>query len=438
MSVMTSPWREEIALLAGIAAVAAGAGLASGLLLPWLLLGMSSYAGWHLYQLSRLPGLFDAHAHREPHPFGLWRSPIAAGRARLAAERRQVRELEEQTVRLRASVAALPDAVLILDRRDRVEWSNTAAQHLLGISAAEITDHAVPKLLGDPLVKEYMATGEFSQPLVINSPTDRARIVSLQANPLDQASGLQVLVARDITRQYHADRVKRDFVANISHELRTPLTVISGLAQQLDMHGRGDAGLQQATGLMLQQVQRMNEMITDLLTLSRLEMQPASARDEEVDVADMLATIAEEARALSGASGHAVRLELESHAALRGDGRELRTAFTNLTANAIRHTPPRSEVRIRWQADADGAVMSVSDSGPGIAARHIPRLTERLYRVDPSRSRDTGGSGLGLAIVKHILDRHQAKLEISSKVGGGSTFTCRFPARRVIREAGAG
>jgi len=434
MSGMPAPWKEEILLFSGIAAAMSMAGIGTGRLLPCLLAGLLGYTGWHLYQLLRLPGMFNSAAAPGPHPFGLWRLLIHAARSRLAADRGRIQSLEGQAVRFRTTVSALPDAVIILDRLGRAEWSNPAAEHLLGIRLAEAPGHMVPELISDPLVKEYMARGDFSQPLVFNSPLDRAKIMSLQVTSLDTESDLRVLVAWEITRQYHADTAKRDFVANISHELRTPLTVISGLAQQLDLNSKDNPGLQRSTRLMLQQVQRMNEMIADLLTLSRLEMQQEKAHVGAVDVTGMLANIVEEARALRGSAGHGVQLVLESHDGLRGDARELRTAFTNLVVNAIRHTPPRSEVRVGWQTDENGARMSVTDTGAGIAARHIPRLTERLYRVDPSRSRDTGGSGLGLAIVKHVLDRHEAILEISSRVGAGSTFTCCFPPQRIIRE----
>jgi len=326
--------------------------------------------------------------------------------------------------------------VITLDPEGRVSWANPGAASLLAVAWPAAAGSTLAALVPDPLVREYMARADFTQPLVCNAPADRARILSLKVVQPDDDSGQYLLVAREITRQYHLDMTKRDFVANISHELRTPLTVISGLAEQLGLDSRDCPGQQRPAQLMQQQVQRMNEMITDLLILSRLEMQQEAGNDGIVDVADMLETIVEEARALSGSARHVVLPEIESSACLLGDSRELRTAFTNLVTNAVRHTPPRSDVRVRWCLHGDGASFSVTDSGAGIAARHLPRLTERFYRVDPSRSRDTGGSGLGLAIVKHILDRHDAKLEISSKVGGGSTFTCLFPPQRVVRQTG--
>jgi two-component system phosphate regulon sensor histidine kinase PhoR len=176
----------------------------------------------------------------------------------------------------------------------------------------------------------------------------------------------------------------------------------------------------------------MNDLVSDLLTLSRLEMQQESAADEHVPIDELLSTIVEEARTLSGPARHVLQLDIRSPEGLRGNAKELRTAFSNLVTNAIRYTPNQAKIRVLWQVDPEGAHLSVIDSGEGIAARHIPRLTERLYRVDASHSRDTGGTGLGLAIVKQILEHHEAELEIISTVGGGSTFTCHFPPERVI------
>ncbi len=435
ISGMRTAWKEELALLLGIAFLAVLAGTLTGWTSACLLAGLLAYLGWHLYQLQRLPQLLANEQAAGPRIYGLWREPIVAIQSRLAADQDRSTGFERLAADFRNTINALPDAVITLDPAGHITWSNPAAASLLDIAWPEAAGNTLTALVPDPLVREYLERADFSQPLVCNAPADPARILSLMIIPPQDIPGQQLLVAREITRQYHLDNAKRDFVANISHELRTPLTVISGLAEQLGLDSSNHPGIQRPAQLMLQQVQRMNEMITDLLILSRLESQQQPRQDQPVDVADMLDTIVEEAHALSGSNRHVVMLEIEASASLLGDGRELRTAFTNLVTNAVRHTPPRSEIRLRWCANGDGARLIVSDSGAGIAARHIPRLTERFYRVDPSRSRDTGGSGLGLAIVKHILDRHDAKLEISSKVGGGSTFTCHFPPQRVILPA---
>ncbi len=433
MSSMPKHWQEELRLFLGTMLIASLAGYLAGQLLPCLLLGLLLYTGWHVLQLARLTHLLRQDGRQGPRPIGLWRGIIREIEELHTRHESRACELSYQLERFRDTVSTLPDAVVILDPSGRVDWSNPAAGNLLGVVWPEAQGRLLAALAADPLLDEYLAAADFSNPVVITSPENRAKILSVFIAPLRHGGAKRLLlVARDITRQYYLDAARRDFVANVSHELRTPLTVISGLAEQLNTDKPDLASLPRSTELMHQQARRMNELVSDLLTLSRLEMQPQSAADEQVQVVAMLTTIVEEARALSGPAQHVLQLDICSPAGLRGNAKELRTAFSNLVTNAIKHTPGQAEVRIRWQLDHRGAHLSVTDSGGGIAARHIPRLTERLYRVDASHSRDTGGTGLGLAIVKHALERHEAELEIISKVGGGSTFTCHFPPERVV------
>jgi len=429
---MPKHWEEELWIFSGITAIAGLAGLLTGQLLPCLLSGLLAYLGWHVYQLAGLLQRLRHNKHAAGRALGLWKAVNNALLEQKTAGHARVRELSYQLDRFRDTVNSLPDAVVILGQQQRIDWSNPAAGRLLGIDWPDVTGQPLTGLVKDPLLNEYLADGKFYQPLIVTSPKNRAIILSLFVAPLKREGNRQLLVARDITREYHLDITRRDFVANVSHELRTPLTVIAGLAEQLALDSSDTGMLQRSIELVQQQAERMTVLVSDLLTLSRLEMQHESSHDDSVAVPELLATIAEEAVALSGEAQHVVQLDLESQNGLRGDAGELRTAFTNLVANAIRHTPGGAEVRIRWQVDGNGAHFSITDTGEGIAARHIPRLTERLYRVDASRSRDTGGTGLGLAIVKHVLDHHDAELEISSRVGSGSTFTCHFPAERII------
>ena len=429
---MPTHWKEELWLFAGITAIAWLAGILTGQLLPCLLSGLLVYLGWHLYQLAGLLQRIRDNKHPAIRTPGLWKDVNDALLEQKTARDARVRGLSYRHDRLRDTINTLPDAVVILDQKQQVDWSNPAAGRLLGIGWPNAAHQPLPALITDPLLDEYLAAGEFSQPLVITSPVNRAIILSLYIAPLKREANRQLLMARDITREYHLDTTRRDFVANVSHELRTPLTVIAGLAEQLALDSSDPDILQRSIELLQQQAQRMTSLVADLLTLSRLEMQREPSHDDRVEVPELLKTIAEEATTLSGADRHVVRLDIESSNGLRGDASELRTAFINLVANAIRHTPGGAEVQILWQADGNGAHFSVTDTGEGIAARHIPRLTERLYRVDAGRSYDTGGTGLGLAIVKHVLEHHGATLEISSKVGGGSTFSCHFPPERVI------
>jgi two-component system phosphate regulon sensor histidine kinase PhoR len=317
----------------------------------------------------------------------------------------------------------------MVDRHETIEWFNPAAGSLLGINTGDKPEQIFSARVNDPVLDEYLATGKFTEPLVFSAPGNRTIILSMYVVPLDNEQ--KMIVASDISRQYHLDVMKRDFAANISHELRTPLTVISGLLEQIEAGDMGEVDQDRAIVLMQQQATRMRELVSDLLALAQLESRPQSSADEYVPVPELLTDIAAEVRSLSGTAGHAVQLEIQSPDGLLGNRQELRTAFSNLVVNAVQHTPQRTEVRIRWIVDSAGAHLSITDTGEGIAVRHIPRLTERLYRVDASRSRASGGTGLGLAIVKHVLDHHNAELEINSEPGRGSTFTCHFPGKRV-------
>jgi two-component system phosphate regulon sensor histidine kinase PhoR len=432
MSSMPKHWREELRLFLTIALLAGLAGLLTGQLLPCLLLGLLVYLGWHLYQLASLTHLLEQDGCREPRPIGLWKGIVNTIQHLHASHLTRNRDLSSQLDRFRDTVNTLPDGVVILDPYGRVDWCNPAAGNLLGIQWPGSQGRLLTALAPDPVLTEYLDGGQFTLPQVITSPTNRAIILSIFIASLQPDTRRLMLVARDITRQYYLDMARRDFVANVSHELRTPLTVIYGLAELLNTDETDAARLKHSTGLILQQASRMNDLVSDLLTLTRLESQQQSAADEHVPIAELLKTIIEEARTLSGPAQHVLQLDIRSPDGLRGNARELRTAFSNLVTNAIRHTPNQAEISVRWQVDAAGAHLSVTDTGEGIAARHIPRLTERLYRVDASHSRDTAGTGLGLAIVKHILEHHEAELEIISTVGGGSTFICHFPPARVI------
>jgi two-component system phosphate regulon sensor histidine kinase PhoR len=429
---MPNDWQEELLLFLGIALIAGLAGTLTGQLLPCLLLGLLLYLGWHLTQLARLSHLLGQDGQDGPRPRGLWKDIVRKVQGLHISNDTHNRKLSYQLDRFRDVVTTLPDAVVILDPSGRVDWSNPAAGNLLDIVWPDSQGRLLTTLAPDPVLGDYLANADFAMPLVITSPANRAKILSVFIAPLQHEANRLMIVARDITRQYYLDTAQRDFVANVSHELRTPLTVISGLAEQLNTDAPDPATLPRSTGLILQQARRMRELVSDLLTLSRLEKQQESAPDEHVPIAELLMTIIEEARTLSGAAQHVLRLDIHSQDGLRGNAKELRTAFSNLVTNAIRHTPNQAEVRVRWQVDSAGAHLSVTDTGEGIAARHIPRLTERLYRVDASHSRDTGGTGLGLAIVKHVLEHHEAELDIISTVGGGSTFICHFPPARVI------
>ncbi len=433
---MPAHWKEELFLCLWIIGIASAAGALVGWPLHGLLLGLIVYLAWHAWHIRQLPQWLNTDAKQTPATVGLWKGVVEEIVQLHGVRRVRENDLTVSLSSFRAAVTALPDAVVMFNQNEMIEWCNPAAQRLLGISSSGAVGQPLLKQINDPLLAEYLTNKDFSRPLIFSSPGNKLNILSLLVAGLASPQR-QMLVVSDITHQHNLNEAKRDFIDNVSHELRTPLTVIVGLLEQSAM-GELDAKTQQrVTTMMQQQTMRMRDLVSDLLTLARLETKDAALRDQAVAIPQLLADIIEEARTLNSATGHVLQLYVQSPNGLRGNPMELRAAFTNLVTNAIKHTPSRSEVDIHWQVDGNGARLSVCDSGAGIPARHIPRLTERLYRVDASRSRDTGGTGLGLAIVKHALDQHDAKLKISSTEGRGSTFSCHFPPHRVLKEVGS-
>jgi two-component system phosphate regulon sensor histidine kinase PhoR len=316
---------------------------------------------------------------------------------------------------------------------NRIRWANTAALAQLGLDSRGDQGQPLANLVRQPDFVRYLDAGDFSDSILVDS--QRASGVTLQIQIVPFGVEERLVISRDVTRLEAVSRMRRDFIANISHELKTPLTVVSGFIetlQDLDLEPRQRIRFLQ---LMHEQSKSMQRLVDDLLTLSALESEQNALQEAVVPVAPLLLERAADARALS-AGQHVFELDLGDAAtvSLRGNREELASAFGNLVSNAIRYTPAGGTIRLGWRTAADGrGIFSVTDSGIGIAPEHIPRLTERFYRVDRSRSRATGGTGLGLAIVKHVLLRHQAELDVVSEPGQGSTFSVLLPARRVTR-----
>jgi two-component system phosphate regulon sensor histidine kinase PhoR len=368
---------------------------------------------------------------RVPDGWGAW-GDVFSELYRVYRREEQVQlRLGDALKRMELATQALPDGVVLLDRELRIEWCNSVAERLLGIDRTSDRGRILTNLVRYPGLVAWLGDEPVDapgQPLVIETTTVPPAFLSLQVARFGEHDRL--LVLRDVTAVERTESIRRDFIANVSHELRTPLTVINGYLEHM-ASGDIDGPLRtRAIQVMFDQSQRMTRLVEDLLTLSRLEAGDNPITDTRVDVTSMVWGLLEEGRSLS-----AGRHRIEAEAAtigLRGSPEELRSAFANLLSNAIRYTPSGGVIRLSWEADADGAVYSVSDTGIGIAPEHIPRLTERFYRVDRSRSRETGGTGLGLAIVKHVLLRHQASLVIESELGRGTVFRCRFPRARVL------
>ena len=385
-----------------------------------------------LYYLVKLASMIRRH-HRliPPFPRGLW-GDIYRSIARYQQRSRKSRKRQIRfTKRFREAANAVPDALVILDKQLRVDWANPAATRLMNIHWPEDDRRLFTDLLTDPSIEDFVEASEYSRPLDIVPDHNRALVLSLRVAPFGERKKQRLVVGRDITKVYHLNMIRRDFIANASHELRTPLTVISGFLEHLLDDPDFAPSHRRPLTLMSNQTERMRSIIEDLLTLSRLEMNESREEHQSVDVPDELHLVMQEAQALSGGR-HRFETAIDDALLLLGNQPELRSAFSNLIFNAIKHTPEGTRIRIGWARTEEGPCFWVEDNGPGIPSEHLPRLTERFYRVDRARSRESGGTGLGLAIVKHVLNRHEAQLAIASEPGRGSAFSCVFPQDRAF------
>lgn len=386
----------------------------------------------HLRQLARLLNWArQPLGAAVPDGYGLWEDVFAALYQRSREQREQRQALSEMLERFRRVAQTLPDGVVILGEDLTIEWLNTNAEAHMGLSAQRDTGYPITNLFRDAAFVDYLHARQFGTALELRPLRSAGRVLNLQLVPFGENQAM--LLTRDVSQREKLETMRRDFVANVSHELKTPLTVVAGfietLADGIDDIPKADA--KHYLELAADQAGRMQRLIEDLLILSSMESGSPPPHEEEVMVDALLADVRGEINTLSGGR-HQIKIESDGPPLLRGSTKELRSVFGNLAGNAVRYTPEGGHIQLRWKKQPDGgAEFSVSDDGPGIAAEHLPRLTERFYRVDRGRSRDTGGTGLGLAIVKHALERHQAELGIVSELGHGSTFSARFPAHRV-------
>lgn len=337
-----------------------------------------------------------------------------------------------------SAIQASPNGVLLLDSQLRIEWSNeTAAEHL-GIDPQRDLMQHVTNLIRDPAFSSYLNKGEFdSEVSIAGARASATKPVSVAIRVHPYGKKRKLLLSRDVTAKQQAEAMRRDFVANVSHEIRTPLTVLSGFVETMQTLDLQDADRNHYLGLMAQQAERMQSLVSDLLTLSKLEGSPTPNRQGVVLASDLIAKCVADAQGLSevlAGGSHQITLDVPQDAQLAGSLDELSSALGNLLSNAVRYTPAGGAIQAGFELLPDGdANLWVTDTGPGIAPEHVPRLTERFYRVDRSRSRETGGTGLGLAIVKHVIQRHGGQVSIRSVLGAGSTFVLHFPADRVRR-----
>jgi two-component system phosphate regulon sensor histidine kinase PhoR len=426
-------WTFALVRLAGILLAGAGAGLVIGPMWLWLLAAVCLYLAWQLLNLYRLDRWLRLRSKVDaPNLGGIWGDLISQISRLYRRKQFHKQRLVQLYRELRRSTAALPDGVIILSSQCEILWFNRQAARLLGLKRPIDIGLRVDNLIRSPEFVHYLHSEEFANPVVIHPPLHVDMHLALQLVPY--GVGQSLLLVRDVTRQMRLEATRKDFVANASHELRTPLTVISGYLDNLAEDPSIDPAWQGPIRDMRVQAQRMNGIITDLLELSRLESTGGEAPREPIDVPRMLERMHRGALA-AGDRPHHILLDLETEDGLFGSPQEIESAFTNILVNGIKYTLSDGTVRMRWWMDDEGAHFSVIDSGIGIPPEHIPRLTERFYRVDAGRSRGRGGSGLGLAIVKHALQRHGGWLDVQSVEGKGSTFTCHFPHQRVWRRA---
>ena len=396
-----------------------------------LLLYTLFWLGRYFYNLQRLDTLLrKGRKFTPPDARGLWGEVFYELYRLQQRNRKRRKRLVKLLHRFRETTGAMPDGVIVLQPNGSIEWWNETAERLLHLKYPHDVGQYLNNLIRHPDFVAFI-TGE-TEAYDVTIPSPYAAEQRLNIRIIPYGNKQRLVLVRDVTLMERVEQMRQDFVANISHELRTPLTVLIGYLENLESGEHPPEVIRRAVQLMTQQTRRMRHLTEDLMLLSNLENRREQRR-EKVDVNQMLGSLLEEAQLISGERQHDISLEADTDLLLLSDARDLDSVFSNLVINAVNYTPAGGEIHIRWYRDGDGgAVFEVEDNGVGIPAHHLPRLTERFYRVDVARSRESGGSGLGLAIVKHALQRSGGQLEIDSEVGRGSVFRARFPAERVV------
>ncbi len=363
-----------------------------------------------------------------PRDTGFWGEMAYRIERALRQRERAIADERERLAQFLSAIEASPNGVMMLDALDQIEWCNGVAAMHFGLDPQRDREQRVTNLIRSPAFVAYLQGGVFDEPVEFSAPNGQAMLSVLVRR---YGQGQKLLLSQDITERERNDAMRRDFVANVSHEIRTPLTVLAGFVETLAQLPLAEAERRRVFGLMEQQTQRMQTLVADLLTLAQLEGSPRPPPDRWIAVQGLVQRAVADAVALS-AGRHEIVAEGGAGIELAGSESELTSALTNLLNNAVRYTPVGGRIVVRWRAaDDGGGALEVADNGIGIAREHLPRLTERFYRVDSSRSRDTGGTGLGLAIVKHVAQRHGGQIDVESEPGKGSTFRLGFPPARL-------
>ena len=430
MTISSARTREWRRLAAGAAALIVADWVLG--LTPWLLLaGACAYASWHAWHVHLL-ARWLASGGRAPGPAtrGIWAQVFESLSRIHRQNRKRKKRLRKVVMRFQQAAEAMPDGAVVLDAGGTILWMNEASSRLLGLERPRDLGRPVTTFIRHPGFADALEAEAADEPFHIASPLREELQLLIRIVPY--GGSRRLMLVRDVSRIHNLEQMRKDFVANVSHELRSPLTVIVGYLEALRDDELLPGEFERPVAQMSQQASRMTSIVEDLLQLSRLEATPGAASTEPVAVADMLESIAGDVRALSEGA-HRISWHADPGLSLLGDWNELYSAFSNIAFNAVQHTRAGGIIRLQWTPDgAGGAHLNVTDTGDGIEAHHISRLTERFYRVDKARSHERGGTGLGLAIVKHVLVRHDAQLDVESRSGEGSVFSCRFPTHRVV------
>ncbi len=384
--------------------------------------------GWQVYRLLAFEHAlrtrdFDAFRQGE----GIWSQIFSRFVFHNERSLRHKRRYQQLLREIRKSTNAMPDGAVVIDHNNEILMCNRAAKTLAGLRPKKDRGQRVDNILRNPELSKLLESGDSDRTVEIASPVRVGDWLNCRVVPY--GADQKMLLLRDVTERLRLNKMRRDFVANASHELRSPLTVITGYLDSL-AEGADLAEWQGPIAQMQSQAQRMNQIIAELMELSRVESAGRANEQEQIDVAGLVASTRKALADMDNSPE--IRVEVDSDVRLLGNSSQIESVITNLVSNAVRHTPADGVVTVRWARSKKGSSLEVEDTGEGIAAEHIPRLTERFFRVDRGRSRDDGGAGLGLAIVKHILSRHDASLGIDSVVGEGSTFRCEFPKNRTV------
>jgi two-component system, OmpR family, phosphate regulon sensor histidine kinase PhoR len=413
----------ELRRLLIIFVICVGYGILFGLQWWLLFTGLCLYLAWLFFQMYRLNKWLIRGTDEPPESSGLWGEIFDNMYNLQRQQQAETQNLQAVIKRIQEITSALKDGIIILDWRGHLDFWNPAAQRMIGFRTKD-QGLSVINFIRDPKFVSYFDNGDYAEPVELASPRHGSKQLQIQITRFGQQERL--IVIRDITQVYNLEQMRQDFVANVSHELRTPLTVINGYIETISDNNKTPAWEKPLQQIM-QQGKRMSLLINDLLVLSKLETTEAGYNQKELDLNSLLISIKNEAEALGNDKQQIIRLTCDQSISIIANEKELHSAFSNLAINAVKYTPEQGIIDLHLWKDANNIYFSVTDNGPGIDSKHLPRLTERFYRVDASRNSATGGTGLGLAIVKHVLLRHDGELRITSELGKGSSFTCVLP-----------